>query len=292
MIKNLLETKQGKYLFAATLLLVVTMIVSILIILSKPIKTEISEDSTENHVDIEEQIKIARSKIYSGIWYSDRDDEMIIEFLDDGAYRADKILSSGSYMLNEHQQIILNDENLGELTLDLETKLGRTIMRVSLNDESFYLYPDKKFMEEVLENYSHQEIVTENIVYQKWLDILGQGEWRTTSSEIEYSLVFYEDYYQQVKKSKDGEEEIIEVKFKLISQEIDENSCLFIINLLEGSRENIQFRITEESLIYELTSTPGSFLWQTSFEKLISEVELTQDGTTKADSEKISLEID
>lgn len=292
MIKNLLETKQGKYLFAATVLLVTFLIVSTSIILNKPVKKETIEDTILYHVDVEEQNKIDRSKIYSGIWYSDRDDEMIIEFLDNGTYRADKTLSKGSYMLNEHQQVILHDEEWGEIALDLETKLGRTIMLTSLNDESFYLYPDNDFMKEVLENYSHQDIVTENIVYQKWLDILNQGEWKITSSEIEYSLEFFNDYYVQEKKTKDGEEEIIEVKFNLISQEIDGNSCLFIINLFERSSQNIQFRITESELVYELTSTPGSFLWQTSFEKLINDVELTQDGNTKADAQKISLEND
>ncbi|MBE9897091.1 hypothetical protein G8C15_17340 [Enterococcus casseliflavus] len=290
MIKNLLETKQGKYIFLVTVLLIV-IIFGVLVILFRNDKLETTDTSfVEEYVSSEQQNEIKRGTVYAGIWYSNREDEMIVELLDNGTFRASTWLSQGSYHFNNNnKQIILMDDIMGEIYFNLQTKLGRTIMQTVFEEKEIFLYPDKELMKKELEITDYQDIVVENLVYQKWIDVLKQGNWEKHSSEVKYTLNFFDGKYVQQKQVGDFEAEVHEEKFVIVSQEVEDDSCLFIISLIGESKKDIQFRVTENELVYELTSTPGSFMWQSRFEVLVSSIELTQDGAQKIDAEKIDI---
>ncbi len=291
MLKNFLETKQGKRLFTIVVLLIIGIIGAVIFILSSSDNDRRTEESTiESTVSSVEQQRTNRAAVYSGKWYSDREDEMVIELLEDGTFRASTWLTKGTYRFDQKEQIILEDEQIGEVAFDLKMKHGRTIMQTIDEEKEFFLYPDKKLMDKVLDENVQQEAVVEDLIYQKWLDVLTQGEWEKESSNTEYTLSFSKDSYKQEKKTESEETEVQEKDYVITSLETDEDSCLFVIDLLGETNETIKFRITESETIYELNATPGTFKWQSSYQKLISEVDLTQDGTQKSEAERITLE--
>ncbi|WP_086335551.1 hypothetical protein [Enterococcus mundtii] len=257
-----------------------------------PKKEIIAEEETKTSeiFNIENPQQTNPASIYRGKWFSNREDKMIVELLEDGTFRATSWLTKGTYILSDENQIILTDEKLGEITFNLETRNGRTIMHTIFKKEEFLLFPTEELMDEVLQEQTVQEAAVENLVYKKWLDILVQGNWQKQSRGINYTIDFDQNSYVQNKIVGSSDTETHEEKFTIISQEVEEDNCVFVLALHGENRKEIQFKIVESELTFDLIASPGSFLWNNQFEILSSTVELTQDGTQKKEAEKIPLD--
>lgn len=291
MLKNFLETKQGKKMFALAILMILVITAAVITILNSDNSNNHTQNQPEDELVVEEErLQTSRGAVYAGKWYSSREDNMIVELLADGSFRASSWLTEGSYTLEDTQQIVLQDESVGEILFNLETRLGRTIMHTIFEEEDIYLFPTQELKTTVLEERERQESAVDELIYQKWLDVLTQGQWKNQTSSGDYTIKFNEGSFVQEKIITQDNPEVHEEKFTIISQEIDEDSCLFVLAIYGEESREVQFRIVETELTYELVASPGTFFWTNQFETLINTIELTQNGTQRGEAERIPLD--
>ena len=121
---------------------------------------------------------------------------------------------------------------------------------------------------------------------QKWSDILLQNKWEKKLDGVTFSIMFYKNKYEQTKVGKNGDKETHIFSYRIVTQSVDDDKSTYQISRTaeDGNVDEISFTLSEGKTSYELSSSPGTFLWTPVYEKLKSDVELTQDGTTKEEA--------
>lgn len=293
MIKNLIETKEGRKV--VTVFGLVVLVIGIFIWSyssgSEQVKADKTKESTELVIKKETEREVNNATIYSGKWYSNRSDNTVIELQLDGKYSASNWITTGTYRL-VGQTMVFEDQTHGNKTFQLQTRFGNTVMYLKEGEEEILLFPNEEVKSKILNHFSSEKENMENLQNQKWLDILRNTAWLAENQGMKYNMLFSRDSYEQVKVDDTKDENESKVfDYRIISQELEEKSCLFVIarNKQESSEvEEISFRITEEETQYVLSAAPGMFLWTATYKKALSDVSLTQNGTLKEESENIT----
>lgn len=291
MIKNFLETKAGKNI-AIGIALVSVLILSLIVysFMSRGTDTAIAKDDEVKVEDTEESREIKGqydATIYSGKWYSDRSDEMVLELKADGTYWASSWIVNGKYYLTGTSTLVLEDEEGDKKEFKLQTRMGSTVMHLKEDDEEIYLYPNEEIKEKMEAEDAEQIEAAGKAVNQMWTDILKQGKWEDISSERTFILEFKDDEFVQTKierKDETKEEEIF--NYTVMSIVTEKDGATFELSRTDSNnnKRNITFRITEEGSRYILAGRTGTFKWQSYYEKKYEDVTLTQDGTTREDA--------
>lgn len=291
MLKNLLETKEGKRL---TILIVLAFFFAVGVLILFSFSDGTSKELATQDSKIQKSIKDVTSSseyakknavVYQGTWYSNRSDNMIVELKSDGSYTASVWLSKGTYSLNG-DTMVLKDERKGSKKFKLQTKSGQTIMFLNEDNEEIYLYPNEDLLKESENQQEEIDDDLSNLVNQKWSDILYQNSWESKTGNTKFNITFYQDKYVQTKEESDGKKESYTFEYRIISQEVEEEKSTYKISRTSetGEVDEVTFTVSEGDSTYELAGNTGTFLWVPSYEKLKSEVQLTQDGTTKEDA--------
>lgn len=291
MLKNILETKEGKRMAILSVIGLFFVVVIIFFSLFAGEKTgnEATAESQDNQknsrVTTSSEYAVRNAVVYQGTWYSNRSDDMIVELKSDGSYTASDWLSKGTYSLTG-DTMVLKDDKQGSKKFKLQTKSGQTVMYLNEDNEEIYLYPNQELLKE---SENQQEEIDEdltNLVNQKWSDVLYQNSWESKTGETTFTITFYQDKYVQVKEEPNGQKESHTFNYRIVSQEVEEEKSTYQISRTSESGEvdEVTFTVSEGDSTYELAGNTGTFLWVPSYEKLKSEVQLTQDGTTKEDA--------
>lgn len=242
-----------------------------------------SQGST--HITTSSEYATKNAIVYQGTWYSNRVDDMILELKSDGTYTASAWLTRGTYSL-EGDMMLFKDKQQGTKKFKLQTKSGQTVMYLKEENDETYLYPNKELLQESENKQEEIDGDLTNLVNQKWSDILYQNNWEAQTGDTKFTITFYQDKYVQVKENPDGKKETHTFNYRIVSQEVEEEKSTYKISRTSESGEvdEVTFTVSEGKSTYQLAGSTGTFLWVPSYEKLKSEVQLTQDGTTKEDT--------
>lgn len=287
MFKNLLETKEGKRL-GIVVIIGILFIICVIIFSTLTGSTKSSDgNNVKNKKDIatSSEFETKNALVYKGTWYSDQKDGMILELKADGTYTSSAWLTKGIYKLQDNT-MTFKDDKKGSKKFTLQTKYGQTVMHLKEGAKEIYLYPNKELMVQERNNQEEIDKDLKNLVNQKWSDILYQNTWVAKSDDTTFSIIFYQDKYEQVKETKDGRKEKHTFLYRIITQEVEEDKSTYHIsrNTEKNDVDEVTFTISEKESTYKLASNPGTFLWVPVYEKLKSEVQLTQNGITKEDT--------
>jgi len=293
-IKNLLETRSGKIIAAITgssIIVIIIFIVSIVIFSNV-------EDDEESQGELEEVIElddtIAGEILYSGVWYSNRPDQAVLTLSKDGSYTSTAWIFNGHFLI-EDKQIILEESGRGTIMLELHTIRGETVLYDPEN--GYYFYSSQEQLENAISIQQGFNVLEADVEEQKWLDILKQGVWTYANDGFQYSMTF-SDYYIEIESI--FEEELSKATFEYYIEAIDIHEDHAVDISFRRKRQEVEkvflpaiFRIRETDTKYVITAQVGTFIWNNTFEKPITEVELTQNGVTEAQrSELQSISID
>lgn len=285
MIKNILETKEGKKIIIGLLVLIVGIVGSVFYFKNSDnkVKETVDQKKEVKKIEKEHDFEIKNGTIYSGTWYSNYND-MVIEMGANGKYKASNWMSKGNYFL-KNNTMYFEDETNGETLFKLQTFTGNTIMYLKKDDQEIFLYPSEEVKEKHQNLSNSIEESNELLINQKWLDILTKGTWEFEDTHSSFELTFKNETINQV--SYEGEEvkEKQEYGYRIISQDVFDNGCTFTISLtVENNVYEAKLNISEKNSEYELISEIGTFYWQNKYTKDFSEVPLTQDGLTMSDA--------
>lgn len=291
MLKNVLETKEGKRMAIITvigLFFVITIIIFSIFSGDKSADKGTQDNRVSQpskNVTTSSEYAMKNAIVYQGTWYSNRADGMVVELKSDGTYTASAWLSKGTYSL-DGDMMLLKDEKQGIKKFKLQTKSGQTVMYLNEANEEIYLYPNKELLQESENKQEEIDGDLVNLVNQKWSDILYQNSWEAKTGNAKFTITFYQDKYVQVKEDPDGKKETHTFNYRIVSQEVEEEKSTYKISRTSESGEvdEVTFTVSEGKSTYQLAGSTGTFLWVPSYEKLKSEVQLTQDGTTKKDA--------
>lgn len=286
MLKNFLETKTGRnFLIGIGLFTVVVVgLLGYSLLTNKPNQGETSaKDKTENTKTNKDVAGQYSATMYSGKWYSNREDEMILDLETDGTYSASSWLSNGTYYLVDNGVLVLEDKEGTKKKLQLQTRMGTTILHLNEDKEDVYFYPNEEVKAKMEEEITEQSEAAQQVISQAWLDILQQGKWENTNAKRTFTLEFTDDTITQT-KIEDGEKDVkISYQYRVVTMDLNQDGATFIIQKLDEreKKEEVTFSVKENGSKYSLNGDPGSFNWITLYEKEYKEVTPTQDGTTR-----------
>jgi len=129
MIKNFLETKTGRnFLIGVTVFFVVVLGLTSYSLFSNTANREetTKKGQTEETAESKERLGEYSATTYSGKWYSNRSDEMVLELKTDGTYRASSWLAAGKYYLVDNGYLVLEDKEGTMKKLKLQSRMGST----------------------------------------------------------------------------------------------------------------------------------------------------------------------
>lgn len=275
MIKNFLETKTGRnFLIGVTVFFVVVLGLTSYSLFSNTANREetTKKGQTEETAESKERLGEYSATTYSGKWYSNRSDEMVLELKTDGTYRASSWLAAGKYYLVDNGYLVLEDKEGTMKKLKLQSRMGSTI---------FYLKEDK---EEITE----QAEAAQQVISQAWLDDLQQGAWENTNTDRTFTLEFKDGKLIQKKIEEDKTVNELTYDYRVVTVNPDQDGAVFVITKIDdnGRKEEVSFSIGEKGSKYALRGDPGSFNWITIYEKEYEAVSPTQDGTTREEATK------
>ncbi|MCC4121954.1 hypothetical protein [Lactococcus lactis] len=292
MFNNLLETKEGKRFITICGIALAVLVGAILFsLLSNHGNSENKSSTSQStgNISINDsknlEAETKNAVVYQGTWYSNRSDNMIVELKSDGTYTASSWLTKGKYYL-KNNKMILTDSKFGTKDFELDNQAGQTVMHLKDKNEDVYLYPNKDLLDR---SKGQQEKIDDSLTSlknQKWSDILLQNKWEKKLDGVTFSIMFYKNKYEQIKVGKNGDKETHIFSYRIVTQSVDDDKSTYQISRTaeDGNVDEISFTLSEGKTSYELSSSPGTFLWTPVYEKLKSDVELTQDGTTKEEA--------
>lgn len=293
MIKNILETKEGRRLGLIGLALLCSIIVLGLLFIKMPLthkKTTQSPTEKEKYAKQLEESAIKNGTVYQGIWISNRADKMQVEIKSNGSYEATRWLTTG-YVTTDGKDMTFKDKNKGKVSFSFETQNGRTFLRYKSKKENILLFPDEETKKIILNQDTENKAATEQIKSQKWLDVLQKGNWESEKNGDHYELAFNSEAYTQTYVSKEKLEKKV-YQYRILNQEESDDQLSCNITLVrtdtDGSQEKIECTLTEKTNVYQLNAVSGTFLWLSSYQKEVSKVALTQTGVEKEEAKKIT----
>lgn len=293
MIKNILETKEGRRLGLIGLALLCSIIVlGLLFIKMPPTNKKATQTPTrkEKYAKQLEESAIKNATVYQGVWISNRADNMQVEIKSNGTYEATRWLTTG-YVTTDGKDMTFKDKNKGKVNFSLETQNGRTFLRYKSKKENILLFPDEETKKIVLNLDTENKVATEQVKSQKWLDVLQKGSWESEKNGDHYEVTFDSDTYTQTYISKEKKEKKV-YQYRILSQEEsqDQKSCSIALvrTDTDGNQEKIECTLTEKTSVYQLNASAGTFLWLSSYQKDVSKVPLTQTGVDKEEAKKIT----
>lgn len=297
-IKNIVESKEGKRIVFIAVGIFIAMFSFIFYSLFFHRNTDENAGSTTNSepLSVNEQkkedlnlVEKNEALVYRGIWYSDRADGMVLELKNDGTYQSTDWLSTGNYRLVD-TKLVLTDKDEKEVTFELMTRLGETIFFYKDNEGDItYFYPSVELMEKAKEMMDSGGDEVNEMISQRWNDVLLQGSWTGTTMNSQVLIDFTEDTFVQ-RKVDDGDEISRTFYYRVISEDISETSCVLELSVTDENSAVKKFEITleETEFGYRMNSLPGMFLWVNNYEKPHQAVRLTQTGVYR--EENTSLE--
>ncbi|EMF0227087.1 hypothetical protein [Enterococcus hirae] len=267
MIKNFLETKTGRnFLIGVTVFFVVVLGLTSYSLFSNTANREetTKKGQTEETAESKERLGEYSATTYSGKWYSNRSDEMVLELKTDGTYRASSWLAAGKYYLVDNGYLVLEDK------------------------EEIYFYPNEEVKVKMEEEITEQAEAAQQVISQAWLDVLQQGAWENTNTDRTFTLEFKDGKLIQKKIEEDKTVNELTYDYRVVTVNPDQDGAVFVITKIDdnGRKEEVSFSIGEKGSKYALRGDPGSFNWITIYEKEYEAVSPTQDGTTREEATK------
>jgi len=296
-IKNIVESKEGKRIVFIAVGIFIAMFSFIFYTLFFYRNTNENLGSTTNSqpLSVNEQkkedlnlVEKNEALVYRGIWYSDRADGMVLELKNDGTYQSTTWLSTGHYRLVD-TKLVLTDKDAKEVTFELMTRLGETIFFYEDNEgDTTYFYPSVELMEKAKEMMDSGGDEVNEMISQKWNDVLLQGSWTGTTMNSQVLIDFTEDTFVQ-RKVDDGDEISRTFYYRVISEDITETSCVLELSITDEHSAVKKFEITleETQFGYRMNSLPGMFLWVNNYEKPHQAVRLTQTGVFRENNSSL-----
>lgn len=296
-IKNIVESKEGKRIVFIAVGIFIAMFSFIFYTLFFHRNTNENLGSTTNSqpLSVNEQkkedlnlVEKNEALVYRGIWYSDRADGMVLELKNDGTYQSTTWLSTGHYRLVD-TKLVLTDKDAKEVTFELMTRLGETIFFYEDNEgDTTYFYPSVELMEKAKEMMDSGGDEVNEMISQKWNDVLLQGSWTGTTMNSQVLIDFTEDTFVQ-RKVDDGDEISRTFYYRVISEDITETSCVLELSITDEHSAVKKFEITleETQFGYRMNSLPGMFLWVNNYEKPHQAVRLTQTGVFRENNSSL-----
>lgn len=296
-IKNIVESKEGKRIVFIAIGIFITMFSFIFYSLffhrgtnenseatasSKPLSASEQKKEDLNLVERNEAL------VYRGIWYSDRADGMVLELKNDGTYQSTSWLTTGQYRLVD-TKLVLTDKEKEEVSFELMTRLGETIFFYEDNEgNTTYFYPSVALMERAKEIIDSSGEEIDEIISQKWNDVLLQGSWTGTTMNSQVLIDFTEDTFVQ-RKVEDGNEISRIFYYRIISEDISETLCVLELSVTDENSAVMTFEVTleETQFGYRMHSLPGMFLWVNDYEKPHQAVRLTQTGIFREENSSL-----
>lgn len=295
MLKNLMETTQGKRIIYAmgVVALVVISIVGYSLFGTRSNADGAGNDGDATTSETSREVPGQYSgNAYSGRWYSSREDRMIVDLDPEGTYRANSSwLSSGTYFLTDQNVMVFENTHGEKKEFHLQTRMGNTVMYLRDGDEEIFLYPSQELREQMQSENAQQLEAAQDVINQAWKDVMIQGSWEDLGTDYSYKLSFSEDEFVQEKIKRDDDSiEKETFSYRIISMVTEENGVRVVLSRVDDRdrMRDITFRIREEHGIYKLSGTPGTFLWTSTFETLAEDIELTQAGLTREDAGDIT----
>lgn len=296
-IKNIVESKEGKRIVFIAIGIFITMFSFIFYSLffhrgtnensgstasSKPLSANEQRKEELNLVEKNEAL------VYRGIWYSDRADGMVLELKNDGTYQSTTWLSPGHYRL-VNTKLVLTDKEENEISFELMTRLGETIFFYEDSEgDTTYFYPSVELMEKANEMIDSGGDEVNEMISQKWSDVLLQGSWTGTTMKSQVLIDFTEDTFVQ-RKVEDGNEISRTFHYRIISEDISETLCVLELSVTDENSAVIRFEVTleETQFGFRMYSLPGMFLWVNDYEKPHQAVRLTQTGVLREENSSL-----
>lgn len=292
MLKNFFETKTGRNFIIGIAIFSVAVVglIGYSIFTNKPEQavTATNKKKAEKAEKNKEKIGQYNATMYSGKWYSNREDQMTLELDTDGTYHASSWLTAGTYYLIDNGYMVLDDKEGLKKKFKLQTRMGSTILYLKDDKEEIYLYPNEEVKEKMEKETSEQTEAAQQVVSQAWLDVLKQGPWENTNDKRTFVLEFKDDTFVQKRiKDKKTEEEVT-YHYRMVSITPNQEGALCVMSKTDesGRTHEVSFSLTENGSKYLLNGDPGSFDWITLFEKSYEKVTPTQDGTTRDEASK------
>jgi hypothetical protein len=291
MIKNFLETKTGRN-FLVGIAIFTVVVVSLLgysLLTNKPNQTKASEKiKTTQTQESKEVTGQYNATMYSGKWYSNRQDEMTLDLEKDGTYKASSWLTDGKYYLVDKGILVLEGKDGSTRRLKLQTRMGTTILSLKEDKEETYFYPNEDVKAKMEAEITEQSEAAQQVISQAWLDILQQKSWENSNSKRTFKLEFTDDTITQTKIEEGEKDEKITYQYRIVTMDLNQDGAIFIIQKLDekGQKEETSFSVKENGSKYVLSGDPGSFNWITIYEKEYQDVTPTQDGTTREEATK------
>ena len=291
MIKNFLETKTGRN-FLIGLALFTVVVVSLLgysLLTNRPNQTTASEkDKTTETQESKEVTGQYNATMYSGKWYSNREDEMTLDLEKDGTYQASSWLTDGKYYLVDNGVLVFEGKDGSTRKLKLQTRMGTTILSLKEDKKEIYFYPNEDVKAKMEAEITEQSEAAQQVISQAWLDILKQGTWENSNSKRTFKLEFTDDTITQTKIEEGEKDEKITYHYRIVTMDLNQDGAIFTIQKMDEKdrKEEVSFSVKENGSKYLLNGDPGSFNWITIYEKVYLDVTPTQDGTTKEEATK------
>lgn len=291
MIKNFLETKTGRnFLIGITVFFVVVLGLTSYSLFSNTANREetTKKGQTEETAESKERLGEYSATTYSGKWYSNRSDEMVLELKTDGTYRASSWLAAGKYYLVDNGYLVLEDKEGTMKKLKLQSRMGSTIFYLKEDKEEIYFYPNEEVKVKMEEEITEQAEAAQQVISQAWLDVLQQGAWENTNTDRTFTLEFKDGKLIQKKIEEDKTVNELTYDYRVVTVNPDQDGAVFVITKIDdnGRKEEVSFSIGEKGSKYALRGDPGSFNWITIYEKEYEAVSPTQDGTTREEATK------
>lgn len=291
MIKNFLETKTGRnFLIGVTVFFVVVLGLTSYSLFSNTANREETnkKGQTEETAESKERLGEYSATTYSGKWYSNRSDEMVLELKTDGIYRASSWLAAGKYYLVDNGYLVLEDKEGTMKKLKLQSRMGSTIFYLKEDKEEIYFYPNEEVKVKMEEEITEQAEAAQQVISQAWLDVLQQGAWENTNTDRTFTLEFKDGKLIQKKIEEDKTVNELTYDYRVVTVNPDQDGAVFVITKIDdnGRKEEVSFSIGEKGSKYALRGDPGSFNWITIYEKEYEAVSPTQDGTTREEATK------
>lgn len=291
MIKNFLETKTGRnFLIGVTVFFVVVLGLTSYSLFANTANREetTKKGQTEETAESKERLGEYSATTYSGKWYSNRSDEMVLELKTDGTYRASSWLAAGKYYLVDNGYLVLEDKEGTMKKLKLQSRMGSTIFYLKEDKEEIYFYPNEEVKAKMEEEITEQAEAAQQVISQAWLDVLQQGAWENTNTDRTFTLEFKDGKLIQKKIEEDKTVNELTYDYRVVTVNPDQDGAVFVITKIDdnGRKEEVSFSIGEKGSKYALRGDPGSFNWITIYEKEYEAVSPTQDGTTREEATK------
>ena len=251
MIKNILESKEGRY-FLGTISIISLFVVSIVWISSntdeKPKKLNKFYQVFNKIQEEKREFEVESALAYQGDWYSNIDGTVYC--LDnEGNFNNTQLDIKGTYYLTS-----------GALILEEKEAANQIYKLLTFHDETYlfneekneYLAISKKNLDDINENQMRIEREINQSLSQKWTDILTQGDWQYEHSNNKQSSVQFTDNTIIQTVVNKGKKSSKTYSYIIHKATYFENICLLNLSVETDKYEHVNYDLT-------LTSTENDY---------------------------------